>query len=77
MLGTQIADKMASHDFFPSQHGPVWRALIGGGFLVSPSLEFTSRDTVFLYPDCRTGTLKMRFPHEAEFKSKFIFELRG
>ena len=30
-------------------------ALIGGGFLVSPSLEFTSRDTVFLYPDCRTG----------------------
>jgi histone-lysine N-methyltransferase SETD7 len=37
------------------QHGPAWKGLIGGGFLVSPSLEFTSADTVFLYPDCRTA----------------------
>ncbi len=36
-------------------HGPAWRGTLGGGFLVSPSLEFTSDDTVFLYPDCLTA----------------------
>ncbi len=42
-------------------HGPAWRGTLGGGFLVSPSLEFTSDDdTVFLYPDCLTA-LEGRF----------------
>ena len=26
-----------------------------GGFLVSFNFDFTSRETVFLYPDCRTA----------------------
>lgn len=38
-----------------SIHGPCWKGLPGGGFLVSESWTFTSDDMVFLYPDCRTA----------------------
>jgi len=35
-------------------HGVSWRGLPGGGFLVSPSWDFSSDSTMYLYPDCRT-----------------------
>jgi hypothetical protein len=33
--------------------------LAGGGFLVSPSWDFTSNSTMYLYPDCRYSSLAM------------------
>jgi len=36
-------------------HGPCWKGLPGGGFLVSDSWTFTSEEMIFLYPDCRTA----------------------
>jgi len=35
--------------------GVCWRSLPGGGFLISPSWDFTGSGVIFLYPDCRTG----------------------
>lgn len=35
-------------------HGLCWKGLAGGGFLVSPSWDFSTNNTIYLYPDCRT-----------------------
>lgn len=35
-------------------HGLCWKGLVGGGFLVSPSWDFSGNNTMYLYPDCRT-----------------------
>ena len=37
--------------------GNCWKSLIGGSFLVSDRCDFSGKNTVYFYPDCRTAIL--------------------
>ena len=59
-VGNRVARKSqlkVSFDFTIPRGECFFFPIHSGGFLVSPSLDFTSQDTVFLYPDCRTALI--------------------